>query len=95
MQNIPSHAGDIREMFRATPERISNVPIDVSAEGELSIQLPHTYSILRNGEYVRMTDINVDDLIMLTAGRKSQLCVVSSVQRLVGDIKLELRKVQL
>lgn len=68
MQNIPSHAVDIRHMFRATPSRYEDRPCtsQTSNTGEKQevLKLSRYDSVKSvSGEYIKVKDLKVDDVL--------------------------------
>lgn len=64
LQNIPSHATDIRHMFRATPAK--ELSIDCEEKGGLvTVSLPRYYSVKVDGSYKQVTDLCEGDQVEL------------------------------
>lgn len=61
LQNIPSHADDIRHMFRATPEQHTTVE-SIDSEDSIQFKLNNTYSIkLIDGKFKKVRDLTIGD----------------------------------
>lgn len=61
LQNIPSHADDIRHMFRATPEQHTTVE-SIDSENSIQFKLNNTYSIkLIDGKFKKVRDLTIGD----------------------------------
>lgn len=61
LQNIPSHADDIRHMFRATPEQYMTVE-SIDSEDSIQFKLNNTYSIkLIDGKFKKVRDLTIGD----------------------------------
>lgn len=78
LQNIPSHATDIRHMFRATPSYIKTVSCQV-VDDRVSISLPrYNLLLLSDGNYKTVSDLHtLDSVQLLHNGLPETLCVCS------------------
>lgn len=81
LQNIPSHAIDIRHMFRATPS--SEINIDCNYDESLNtITVPlHKWEYVNtpNG-YVTVSDLNIGDSVKLVNGKEEVYRNVKSME---------------
>lgn len=64
LQNIPSHATDIRHMFRATPAMSENVPLVDSAE-TLSVSLAKVDKVLTSEGLKEVIELQLGDIVTL------------------------------
>ena len=64
-QNIPSHAVDIRHMFRATPRQEEFR--DTNSDNEIKLKSFERLQ-LSSGQFVDCSDIKVGDIIQTDAG---------------------------
>lgn len=78
LQNIPSHATDIRHMFRATPE----IRYELNCEehdGTLSIQLPNYYIVNTPDGEVKVHDLTEGCSVTLTHDTQQQNLTLRSI----------------
>lgn len=78
LQNIPSHATDIRHMFRATPE----IRYELNCEehdGTLSIQLPNYYIVNTPDGEVKVHDLTEGCSVTLTHDAQQQNLTLQSI----------------
>lgn len=65
MQNIPSHADDIRHMFRATASRDETRECEVTKNDEIQVTLPTCYKVeCRNG-FKNVETLSIGDEVKL------------------------------
>ena len=64
LQNIPSHATDIRHMFRATPGMTENVVMTDASE-TLSVSLAKVDKVLTNEGLKEVMELQLDDVVTL------------------------------
>ena len=64
LQNIPSHATDIRHMFRATPGMSENVVMTDASE-TLSVSLAKVDKVLTNEGLKEVMELQLDDVVTL------------------------------
>lgn len=79
VQNIPSHALDIRHMFRATPEQTEIVKVDNNA-----IKLSIWDSIPTDSGMKKVKDLKVDDKIIMSEDNQDTMCSVISIDSKEG-----------
>lgn len=87
LQNIPSHATDIRHMFRATPSKEELVDCE-DKEGLVTVSLPRYYLVKSEGAYKEVVKLSEKDEVELLYKGKPVSMVVSSISENVSDIKL-------
>ena len=79
MQNIPSHATDIRHQFRATPAMMK---VDDCEEtmGGITVTLGMWDMVYHeDGTYVKVKDLQVGDHIQIMDNKKEVIGVVKSI----------------
>ena len=81
LQNIPSHAIDIRHMFRATPSSETNVDCDCDESlNTIAVSL-HKWEYVNTPDgYVTVSDLNVGDSVKLIAGKEEVYKNVKSME---------------
>lgn len=91
MQNIPSHAGDIRHMFRATPEQ--TVWKDMESEGNtVVIQLPRIYSVQSDNGEVLVSELKCGDTVALMHNKILQSCKLIDIEETADGRRLTFAK---
>lgn len=93
LQNVPSHATDIRHMFRATPPVEKILPCSVV--GDVTTVILGRYDRVKTSDGIKtVKDICIDDLIILSVDDTSeQLCSVTDITEIpsnLGSLKLTL-----
>lgn len=91
-QNIPSHATDIRHMFRATPEDTYQVEQDVDGAGDLSLVLPGYHMLETPTGTVKVHELKVSDIVIACdeANNSVSCQVTSNVELTPGNHELKL-----
>lgn len=84
LQNIPSHALDIRHMFRATPEITEDVLIS-AMEPEYTLELSNYDSVSVAGNLKKCSDLTQDDSITSVEGI---ILPIMSIEKLVGSLNV-------
>ena len=64
VQNIPSHATDIRHMFRATPAKQDTVKCN-SGENNITVSLPLNYSVTTTDGLKLVSELAEGDSVKL------------------------------
>lgn len=87
LQNIPSHATDIRHLFRATAADTANIDCEeVPDSEEIRVQIPNWNKVyLQNGSMVNAIDLKVGDTVKLLEDRKEVFKVVKAVSNSNAD----------
>lgn len=68
LQNVPSHALDIRHMFRATPEYSEMIQC-TEEDGVVSVELSNFDKVIRfNNKLVQVSVLNIDDSVLFSCG---------------------------
>lgn len=88
LQNIPSHAGNIRHMFRATPAKCEFKECQ-SNDGAITITLKSfQYVYLDSGHEVKVEDVAVGDKLICESGYGIVIDISQNLS--VGDVTLYL-----
>lgn len=87
LQNIPSHATDIRHLFRATAADTANIDCEEIPDSEqLRVQIPNWNKVyLQDGSMVNAIDLKVGDTVKLIEDRKEVFKVVKAVSNSNAD----------
>lgn len=93
LQNIPSHATDIRHLFRATAADIENIQCQYNAEtNQIKVQIPNWNKVhLQNGSTPNAIDLKVGDSLQCINGRQlmyADVLCASPCGRDVGVIEV-------
>lgn len=92
MQNIPSHAGDIRHMFRATPTQQHSVAV-TPVGNTLEVTLPNVYSINSLNGPIQVSDLTVGTSIKLKHNGKDAICRILELHKQTQDTAIILTEV--
>ena len=92
MQNIPSHAGDIRHMFRATPTQQHSVAV-TPVGNTLEVTLPNVYSINSLNGLIQVSDLTVGTSIKLKHNGKDATCRILELHKQTQDTVIILTEV--
>lgn len=79
MQNIPSHAVDIRHMFRATPQADYQLESDIDADNCVQFVIDNGHKIQTDKGYKFVTDLVVNDEVILFDMDKEVKCNVQEI----------------
>ena len=79
MQNIPSHATDIRHMFRATPQADYQLESDIDADNCVQFVIDNGHKIQTDKGYKFVTDLVVNDEVILFDMDKEVKCNVQEI----------------
>lgn len=87
LQNIPSHATDIRHMFRATAARLENRDCDYDEDSlQVTVELFNYDSVYgENGQLVKVHDLQVGDIILLNEGLQKVYKQLIDIQQSCRD----------
>ena len=88
VQNIPSHALDIRHQFRATP---AMEKIDDCTETEQGIEVTlGSYDVVRLSDHTEkeVIDLVVGDIVILLNNNKEVNAIVKSISNMAPDTRL-------
>lgn len=86
VQNIPSHAVDIRHMFRATPETTETIQTNILDDTEEFVMVLNRYdSVKVDGKYVDVEDLAEGNTLILKEGALDVPCSVSKIEKLPED----------
>ena len=77
-QNIPSHAGDIRHMFRATPKQIKLVDA-AESESFIQVELESIDSIPTPEGTIKVSSITIGSKVSLLKDSKPATCIVTDI----------------
>lgn len=78
LQNIPSHATDIRHMFRATPAYYNKVDC-IESEGDIHCTISKFDSLLKNEKYVKISDCIVGDIVTVYEDHQAKSAVIKLI----------------
>lgn len=84
MQNIPSHATDIRHSFRAQPS-LDQIVDCKSTEDQVSVTLFHTDKVTTSEGMKKVNDLVVGDTIKLLENNKECFLKLSSRSENIDD----------
>lgn len=73
--NIPSHAVDIRHMFRATPQKDYTVESEVDDNNEVSFVIDNGHELQTSEGYKPVVDVVPGDVVMFDDKEVSSLIV--------------------
>lgn len=79
MQNIPSHATDIRHMFRATPQADYQLESDTDRDNCVQFVIDNGHKIQTDEGYKFVTDLVVNDKVILFDMDKEVKCNVQEI----------------
>lgn len=88
LQNIPSHATDIRHMFRATPESSTLLDPDDVSEDSLVFVVPNWYYLTAERGKVAAVDVVPEDRIQLIADKEVVWSYVKEVSTSGGYTRI-------
>lgn len=92
LQNIPSHATDIRHLFRATAAQRHSDKINCE-DGSIKLSLPTCSRIIVDGEKVKIDDLQIGRIISLVSKEgDKQYFKVESNENIKGIVTVILRK---
>ena len=92
LQNIPSHATDIRHLFRATAAQKHSDNVEC-IDDKIKISLPTCSKLMIDGRKVRIDDLQINSTVSLISkeGDKQNFKVESN-ENVKGDVTVILRK---
>ena len=73
LQNIPSHALDIRHMFRATPEQTEVLKLE-SADNLVTVKLIYQDSVPTPDGLKKVKDLQIEDVVIMCWMARIPLC---------------------
>lgn len=79
MQNIPSHATDIRHMFRATPEEKVNLDCTETDSNQLSACIPNWYLIEADGKQIQACELTSGMTVKLLNNNQPEHHIISNI----------------
>lgn len=86
LQNIPSHADDIRHMFRATSSKMVNREASVDEDGRVICKLSNFDSVNCCGNLVKVHDLSEGDEITILRNSLEVKAIVSDIKSMEKDI---------
>lgn len=92
MQNIPSHATDIRHMFRATPESFEKLDSTDVTDNEITFTVPRWYSVTVNSSLVEASTVNLGDNLSILDNNVSVTMKVTNVEEVDENIKITVKR---
>ena len=81
MQNIPSHADDIRHMFRATASRDETRECKISKDNEIIVTLPTCYKVECKDGFKNVETLSIGDQVKLHHDKEDVWLSVVDVDR--------------
>ena len=87
MQNLPSHATDIRHLFRATAADTANIDCEeVSDSEELRVQIPNWNKVyLQDGSSTNVINLEPGQIIKVYKDRKETWMQVNCIHTCSND----------
>lgn len=79
MQNIPSHATDIRHMFRATPEQKENINIKTNENNTATFTLSLYDSVPTPNGITKVNKLQENDIIVMKNGTENVNMTIASI----------------
>lgn len=79
MQNIPSHAGDIRHMFRATPEQTHIIDMEDTVSS-VTVELSSLVEVSTDTGRRKVSDLQIGDIVELLHDNLKQMCKLVGVE---------------
>lgn len=94
LQNIPSHANDIRHMFRATPQKYHIKDCD-DKDNFIHIQLPLYYDMKTPSGYRQVKDLHVGDDVILLKDREEHINKIVDIvnSEVIGNVDIFIQAV--
>lgn len=92
MQNIPSHATDIRHMFRATPESFEKLDSTNVTDDEITFIVPRWYSVTINSAAVEASTVHEGDELSILDNNVSVAMKVTNVEEVDENIKITVNR---
>ena len=86
MQNIPSHAEDIRHMFRATPKGQESVECRVKSNKVIDVSVFRYNYVTVDGKDILIKDLTKDMMISILSDGKNILCRLVSISDSTTDL---------
>ena len=80
MQNIPSHATDIRHMFRATPSAEEIFECSEDEANSICVSLPRYYSVFTPNGEKKVQDLQLGDEVILQHDGKEEILNVKQME---------------
>lgn len=88
MQNIPSHATDIRHMFRATPEITEQLQVKEDDTNTVQFKLSRYDTISTNEGPTKVKDLTEGSIVILKEGANNIEFVVSHIEFVLGEANI-------
>lgn len=85
MQNIPSHATDIRHMFRATSEQIEKIQVDAE-DNVIEFAISAVDSVLTSEGFKLATELNIGDILDTTKDKIKSLLSITNLDNCDGKV---------
>lgn len=87
MQNIPSHATDIRHMFRATPEMDVTLDCDSYEDDNIVVVAVTPCTSFKTPDgYTQVEDLHESDsIILLHDGNPEAVSIISITNKIIGN----------
>lgn len=89
LQNIPSHALDIRHMFRATPEQTEVLKLE-SADNLVTVKLIYQDSVPTPDGLKKVKDLQIEDVVIMKNGTTEIQTKVQSIVKDKGKATIQL-----
>ena len=91
MQNIPSHALDIRHMFRATPEYSELVTVD-NVDDNINITLSYYDKVPTTEGQKEVRNLTEGNIVLFKEGALEVKASIVSIQKELGNAQITLKK---
>lgn len=89
LQNIPSHAVDIRHMFRATPEQTEVLKLE-STDNLVTVELIYQDSVPTPEGLKKVKDLQFEDVVIMKNGAIEIQTKVQSIVKSKGRATIQL-----
>lgn len=93
MQNIPSHALDIRHMFRATPEQTEIMKFNTN-DNIVTVTLILQDSIPTTSGSKKVKDLTANDIVIMKDGIAEVHCAIQSIVTDKGNATIQLMLIE-
>ena len=91
MQNIPSHADDIRHMFRSTPEVVQNIDCHIT-DGVVEVEVNHFDFVQVDNEFVEVSKLNEESIVTVLVNKGEVQCkLIEPIHLLPNSCRVSLK----
>ena len=92
MQNIPSHAGDIRHLFRATPKQTKLIDA-VELESEIHVELDLNDCVTTVDGLTKVNSLLEGNKLFMLKDSKPVMCIVTEIQHNASSCVIIMKEV--